>query len=43
MLTRQDDGRFWIMRYIESTKKIEQDQLFRVENIGHYLALDALF
>jgi len=36
MLTRQDDGRFWIMRYIDSARKIEQDQVFRVENIGHY-------
>lgn len=36
MLTRQEDGRFWMMRYIDSAKKIEQDQVFRVENIGHY-------
>jgi len=36
MLTAQDDGRFWIMRYIESTRKIEQDQVFRVENMGQY-------
>lgn len=34
MLTRQDDGRFWIMRYIESARKIEPDQVFRVENMG---------
>jgi hypothetical protein len=36
MLTRQEDGRFWIMRYIEQTRKIEQDQVFRVENMGQY-------
>ncbi|MCX7086432.1 MAG: DEAD/DEAH box helicase family protein [Methylococcales bacterium] len=36
MLTRQDDGRFWMMRYIESARKIEQDQVFRVENMGQY-------
>ncbi len=36
MLSEQDDGRFWIMRYIESTRKIEQDQVFRVENMGQY-------
>ena len=36
MLTAQDDGRFWIMRYIESTRKIEQDQVFRVKNMGEY-------
>ena len=36
MLTQQDDGRFWIMRYIESARKIEQDQVFRVENMGQY-------
>jgi len=36
MLTPQDDGRFWMMRYIESTRKIEPDQVFRVENMGQY-------
>ncbi|MEI6269981.1 MAG: DEAD/DEAH box helicase family protein [Methylococcaceae bacterium] len=36
MLTQQEDGRFWMMRYIESTKKIEPDQVFRVENMGQY-------
>jgi hypothetical protein len=36
MLTRLDDGRFWQMRYIESTRKIEQEQVFRVENMGQY-------
>jgi len=36
MLTRQDDGRFWIMRYIESARRIEQDQVFRIENLGQY-------
>lgn len=33
MLTRQDDGKFWIMRYIESSRKAEQDQVFRIENM----------
>lgn len=36
MLLREDDGKFWIMRFIESTKKIESDQVFRVENMGQY-------
>ncbi|CAA9892640.1 DNA/RNA helicase [Candidatus Methylobacter favarea] len=36
MLTSRDDSQFWIMRYIDSTRKIEPDQVFRVENIGHY-------
>lgn len=36
MLTLQEDGKFWIMRYIESSRKAEQDQVFRVENIGQY-------
>ena len=36
MLTLQDDGRFWIMRYIDSARKAEQDQVFRVENMGQY-------
>ena len=36
MLTLQDDGQFWIMRYIESTHKIEKKQPFRVENMGQY-------
>ncbi len=36
MLTRQDDGKFWIMRYIESSRKAEQDQVFRIENMGQY-------
>ncbi len=36
MLTRQDDGKFWIMRYIESSRRAEQDQVFRFENMGQY-------
>ena len=36
MLTEQEDDRFWMMRYIESTRKIEPDQVFRVENMGQY-------
>ncbi len=36
MLTMHDDGRLWIMRYIESARKAEQDQVFRVENMGQY-------
>ncbi|MEI6267875.1 MAG: hypothetical protein WCP01_03270 [Methylococcaceae bacterium] len=36
MLIQQEDDRFWMMRYIESTKKIEPDQVFRVENMGQY-------
>lgn len=36
MLTQQEDDRFWMMRYIESTRKIEPDQVFRVENMGQY-------
>lgn len=33
MLSPQEDGRFWMMRYIESSQKIEPDQVFRVENM----------
>lgn len=36
MLTWQDDGKFWIMRYIESSRKAERDQVFRIENMGQY-------
>lgn len=36
MLSPQEDGRFWMMRYIESSQKIETDQVFRVENMGQY-------
>ncbi len=36
MLTQQEDDRFWMMRYIESTRKIEPDQVFRVENMAQY-------
>jgi type III restriction enzyme len=36
MLTPQDNGQFWIMRYIESTRRIEQDQVFRVANMAEY-------
>ncbi|MDO9169869.1 MAG: hypothetical protein Q7U18_12400 [Methylobacter sp.] len=36
LLMQQEDDRFWMMRYIESTRKIEPDQVFRVENMGRY-------
>jgi type III restriction enzyme len=36
LLTRHEDGKFWIMRYIESSRKAEQDQVFRIENMGQY-------
>ena len=36
MLTMQGDEQFWIMRYIESSHKIEKDMAFRVENMGQY-------
>ncbi|HNI96249.1 MAG TPA: hypothetical protein PL169_09295, partial [Leptospiraceae bacterium] len=36
MLTLQDDGQFWIVRYAESSDQIEKDQVFRVENMGQY-------
>jgi len=36
MLTLQEDGRFWLMRYIEAKQKIEPDQVFRVENMAQY-------
>ena len=36
LLTLNDDGQFWIVRYIESTNQVEKDQVFRVENMGQY-------
>lgn len=36
MLTRHDDGSFWIVRYIESRNRVEEDQAFRVENMAQY-------
>ncbi len=36
MLGQQSDGRFWIMRYIAASDKIEPDQVFRIENMGQY-------
>jgi hypothetical protein len=36
LLTKQEDGRFWIMRYVKSADKAEPDQVFRVENMGQY-------
>ncbi len=36
MLKRRDDGSFWIVRYIESRNRIEEDQAFRVENMAQY-------
>ncbi len=36
MLALQEDGRFWLMRYIKSNQKIEPDQVFRVENMAQY-------
>ncbi len=36
MLSPQEDGRLWMMHYIESTQKIEPNQVFRVENMGQY-------
>lgn len=31
-----DNGKFWIMRYIESTNRIEKEKAFRVENMEQY-------
>jgi hypothetical protein len=31
-----DNGKFWMMDYIESTNKIEKKHPFRVENMGQY-------
>ncbi|KAB2931425.1 MAG: DNA/RNA helicase [Candidatus Contendobacter sp.] len=36
MLTRRDDGSFWIVRYIENKNRVEEDQAFRVENMAQY-------
>jgi type III restriction enzyme len=36
MLKRRDDGSFWIVRYIESRNRVEEDQPFRVENMAQY-------
>ena len=36
MIKRRDDGSFWIVRYIESRNRIEEDQAFRVENMAQY-------
>ena len=36
MLKRRDDGSFWIVRYIESRNRVEEDQAFRVENMVQY-------
>jgi hypothetical protein len=31
-----DNGKFWMMDYIESTNRIEKEKAFRVENMGQY-------
>ncbi len=36
MLKQRDDGSFWIVRYIASRNRVEEDQAFRVENMAHY-------
>ena len=36
MLKRRDDGSFWIVRYIASRHRVEEDQAFRVENMAQY-------
>ncbi|HRZ05577.1 MAG TPA: DEAD/DEAH box helicase family protein [Candidatus Competibacteraceae bacterium] len=36
MIKRRDDGSFWIVRYIESRNRVEEDQAFRVENMAQY-------
>lgn len=36
MLTRKEDGKFWIVRYIDRTHTVEVDQVFRVENMAQY-------
>lgn len=35
MLSLQDN-QFWIMRYIESSNRIEKDRAFRIEDMGEY-------
>jgi type III restriction enzyme len=36
MLNPKDDGRFWMVKYIEQLNRAEEDQVFRVENMGQY-------
>ena len=36
MLKRRDDGSFWIVRYIASRHRVEEDQALRVENMAQY-------
>lgn len=36
MIKRRDDGSFWIVRYIASRNRVEEDQAFRVENMAQY-------
>lgn len=36
LLTRKDDGKFWIARYIAKENRVEPDQAFRVEHLGQY-------
>jgi len=36
MLKRRDDGSLWIVRYIASRNRVEEDQAFRVENMAQY-------
>ncbi|MGZ8250318.1 DEAD/DEAH box helicase [Methylomagnum sp.] len=36
LLTRRDDGKFWIARYIPKENRVEPDQVFRVEHMGQY-------
>jgi hypothetical protein len=36
LLTRKDDGKFWIARYVSKENQVEPDQAFRVEHLGQY-------
>ena len=36
ILKRRDDGSLWIVRYIASSNRVEEDQAFRVENMAQY-------
>lgn len=36
MLKWRDDGSLWIVRYIASRNRVEEDQAFRVENMAQY-------
>ena len=36
ILKRRDDGSLWIVRYIVSSNRVEEDQAFRVENMAQY-------